>query len=95
MHTSNISAGGSLPARGEARCNTPETPTKYSVPHQLRAPFAPTLESIGEVAANDIINTNDLYAVSSRLRRERLLDSGNFGGASGSKDRHKPSSGQK
>jgi len=86
MHTSNISAGGSLPARGEARCNTPETPAKELVPPQLRTPFARTLESIGEVAADDVIDTNDLYAVSSRLGSECLLDSGNFGGASSSKD---------
>jgi len=84
MHTSNIPAGGSLPGRGEARCNTPETPSKQSVPPQLRPPFAPTLQSIGEVAADDVIDTNDLYAVSSRLRSECLLDSRNFGGASGS-----------
>ena len=87
--TSNISAGGSLPAKGEARCNTPETPRKNSVSTRMCTPFARTFESVGEVARNDVVDSDDLHAVSSRLRGERFLDSGDFGGANGSEGRCK------
>ena len=90
MHTSSISAGGSLPARGEARCNTPETPTEQLVLSQSCGVFVPTLQSFGEVAINDVIDTNDLHAVRSKC----LLDSGDFDGASSAEERRKPGSGK-
>ena len=91
IRTSSISAGGSLPGKGEARCSTPETPAKQSVSNRLCGPFAPTFEGLGEISANDIINTNDIHAVSSGLGSKGILHSGDFGGAGGSEDRH-PSS---
>ena len=57
----------------------------------LYAPFTPTFESLSEVTADDVIDANDLHVVSSRLRSECLLDSGDFGEASCSEDRGKPS----
>jgi len=86
MRTSSISACGSLPGWGEARCNTPLTPAKQSVLLQLCVPFAPTFESLGVVSANDIIDTNDLHTAFSMVRIECLLDIGDFGGADSSED---------
>jgi len=61
------------------------------VPTHLHAPFALTFESLGEVATNDVVDADDLHAVS-RLRSECFLNSSDFGGASGPEDRYRPSS---